>query len=238
MLVTGTGPNDRLQTVSRDATRAIGQVRALWGTNVLRGTVRIEVPADDNGFRSLGGANRRNGPESAQVAATTTPDGRVVLSPQVFDDLTAEGVVVVLAHELTHVALGQATLTGVPRWVIEGSAELTAFKPTGLSLAQAAPKLAGQVRAGQVPAAPPADPDFAESADAAYQGAYAWSRFLHERYGSAKFTRFVRAADARRHDAFFQAFGVEPSELGVDYQQFLRDAVGPADPSSASSSGR
>ncbi|NNG39831.1 hypothetical protein HJ588_11165 [Flexivirga sp. ID2601S] len=237
LVVTGTATDGRLQTVARDAEQAIRQVRAMWGSQVLRDTVRIEVPADEAGFRSRGGGGG-TGRESGQIAATTTTDGRVVLSPRLFDAVTAQGIEVVLTHELTHVALGQATLTGVPRWVLEGSAEVTAFGPTGLGLTEAAPTLAAQVRAGNVPAGPPADAAFEAGPEAAYQGAYAWCRFLFDRYGGATFTRFVRAADAGQRDAFQQAFGVQAASLGAAYRQFLRDAIDGAGPTGSTSSGR
>lgn len=215
--VAGPVPKARLQAVGSYAAQAISQVRQVWGSTVLRGAVVIEVPKDEAGFRALGGS-ADNG---AEIAATTTKDDRVVLAPRLFTDVTDQGRIAVLTHELTHVALHQATLTGVERWVIEGSAEYTAYRTSGLSLAQLAPDIATAARSGHGPTGPPSDAEFARDPAAAYQSAYVWCVFLVDRFGQRKFTTFVRAADAKRPDAFVDVFGTSVAALRQPYASFL-----------------
>lgn len=224
LVVRGTVGTDRLRTVAADTRAAIARVREVWGASALPGRVVIEVPRDRAEFRARGGSAEGG----AQIAATTTPDDRVVLAPAVFSAVTAQGRVVVLTHELTHLALHQATLTGVAHWIIEGSAEYTAYHASRLSLAQLAPEVATAVRAGRAPTGPPADPDFTARPAVAYQEAFVWCRFLAHRFGQARFVAFVRAADARAPGAFATTFGVGPGALRAAYTQFLRTRLGSA----------
>lgn len=231
VVITGTAGRARLQRVAADVPRAVSAVRDLWGSRVLRGTVRIVVPADLAQFRRAGGSSADG------VAATTTSSGTVVLSPRIFTDLTTAGLVVVLSHELTHVALDQHGTGKTPLWVSEGAAELTAFRATSLSLARAAPTLAARVRAGAEAAAPPADALFRSDATLAYQSAYAWCAFLLQRYGADRFTAFVRAADDAASvpgtsSAFQQEFGTSTSAQRRQYDQYLRTAFSVSESSS------
>ena len=166
-------------------------------------------------------------PESDDLAASTTATGDVVLGPAVLRDLTPQGQRVVLAHELTHVVLRQTSRTGLPRWVVEGSAEYTAYRFAGLSLAAACPTLAADVRAGRLPAGPPTDATFSGSQQRAYQEAHAYMSFLVTRYGVRDWTRFVVATSAGRDDAFGESFGgATPAKLRTAYAVFLHVALG------------
>lgn len=195
---------------------------------MLTGPVRIDVPADEAGFRARGGSVE----PGAQVAATTTASGRVVLAPSLFTEVTGQGVVVVLTHELTHVALHQSGDTDIDRWIVEGAAEFTAYRPTGLTLPRLAPQLAASVRAGHAPTGPPSDARFRADPQAAYQEAYAWCLFLVDRFGSARFTRFVRSDSARQGPGFTAVFGVSSDSLRRSFDAFLRGQVTVADASS------
>jgi len=218
VFVTGSASEARLRTVARDARIAVGRVRKVWGSSTPAGAVHIEVPADEAEFRGLGGSVE----PGAQVAATTTPAGRVVLAPVLFTQVTGEGVVVVLTHELTHVALHQTGDTDLHRWVVEGAAEFTAYRPTALTLPRLAPQLAAAVRAGRLPAGPPSDKRFRSAPQAAYQEAYAWCAFLAERFGMAAFTGFVRSARTGENAEFNADFGVSIDALRPSFRAFLR----------------
>lgn len=223
IVVSGTVGSGRLRAVATAARRALSRVRQIWGAGVLRGRIVIEVPSTEAQFRARGGSAERG----AQLAATTTPDGRVVLAPSLFREVSAEGQVVVLTHELTHVALHQASLTGVAQWIIEGSAEFTAYHFSTLSPAQLSPEVAAAVRAQHGPAGPPADADFSKRPTAAYQQAYVWCSFLAERFGQARFVAFVRSADVGHRDAFGHAFGTGIDALHAAYARFLRAEFSP-----------
>lgn len=218
LVVSGSVPAAQLQSVAAEAAQAVRRVQRVWGAGVLQRTLRIQVAASDAEFRAYGGGVEAG----AQIAATTTASGAVVLAPALFTAVTADGRVVVLTHEFTHVALHQATLTGVARWIIEGSAEFTAYDAAAKDLATLAPSLAATVRGGSGPTGPPTDRQFAEDAVAAYQSALAWCRFLADRFGLSKFVSFVRAADAGTPRAFEASFGIAANTLRVPYGTYLR----------------
>lgn len=229
LVVSGSAPEARLRTVARDAGTAVDRVRKVWGSSVLAGPVHIEVPADEAGFRAQGGMAE----PGAQIAATTTAAGRVVLAPALFAQVTGEGVVVVLTHELTHVALHQGGDPDIPRWVVEGAAEFTAYRATGLALPRLAPQLAAAVRAGRAPTGPPSNVRFRSAPQAAYQEAFAWCAFLVDRFGTARFTHFVRSGHTGQQGGFAAAFGTSIDSLRQPFQEFLRTSVAAGSTSSA-----
>lgn len=220
--VTGDAPSDRLAGVRSQVQVAMRQVVSVWGAVWSADRpVSVQVPATGEGFARLTGASA-----DTSASALTTPGGVVVLHPRLWTQTSAAGRQVVITHELTHVALGQGSQRGVPAWVIEGSAELTAYRPTGLPVPRVAPDVADQVRRGAIPAGPLADADLrpttATSLQVGYQQAYAWSAFLVGRAGLATFTSFVRSADAGTAQAFERAYGVQPAALSAAYQDWWR----------------
>ena len=170
------------------------------------------------------------------MAATTTPAGRVVLAPALFSEVTGQGVLVVLTHELTHVALHQDGASALARWVVEGAAEFTAYRPTALTLTQLTPQLAAAVRAGRTPSGPPTDARFRSDPQAAYQEAYAWCAFLVHRFGISAFTAFVRSAHTGRDAEFTVSFGTSITSLEQPFRVFLRAQIAAERPSAAPSS--
>lgn len=200
------------------ATVASGQVRQLW--RAAPAAVRIVVPASDTEF------SRITGSTSDQVPALTRPDRTVVLHPDLWNRVSARGRQVVLTHELTHVLLSPLPTT--PRWVGEGAAEVTAYRPTGLRPDQVAPGVARRVRSGSPPAGPPDDAalDPGRTADLsdAYGLAWAWCAFLVARRGAGVFTGFVRTASAQPGQtgrAFRTVYGAGPAGLGGAYETWL-----------------
>ncbi|YAL84455.1 hypothetical protein ACMYYO_06500 [Dermacoccaceae bacterium W4C1] len=202
------------------------QVGSLWGTQAAPGLV-VLIASSATDFADL------TGRQADQVPAVTLSSTRLVLAPQLWQRTDARGRQVVMTHELTHVVLGQAGWTRAPRWIVEGSAEYTAYRPTGLMLAQVAPNLVRQVRAGNPPAGPPSDaaltPGAGSSSDAmsqAYGLAYAWCAFLVSLGGLSQFSAFVRAAGRQAGGAssaaFVKAYGGEPASLSSDYRSWLR----------------
>lgn len=223
--VSGTEGTPALSRVLAEADLARTWVARTWPRQVVAaGTVRVLVAADAAQFARLRGAV----PESSELAASTTASGDVVLAPAAVRELTAQGRRVVLAHEITHVVLGQAGRTGLPRWVVEGSAEYTAYRWAGLSLAAACVTLAEDMRTGNRPTGPPADGEFSGAHEqSAYQQAHAYMSFLVARFGLPAWQRFVLAADAGSAAAFGDSFsGATPATLAPAYVVFLRRTIG------------
>ncbi|WP_050669259.1 hypothetical protein [Luteipulveratus halotolerans] len=218
--VTGAIPLERRRAYRSHVTTAMREVTSLWHTDWRTVGVRLVVATSGEEFARLTGR-----PANGTVPAVTTAAGVVVVHPALWTSTSADGRQVVITHELTHVALGQGRLTGVPLWVIEGSAEVTAYRSTGLSPRQVAPSLFRAVASGELPTGPPPD-DEVRSTDGsptlAYQKAWAWCSFLAQRRGLEVFTAFVRRADAREPGAFRAAYGVEPNGLTAAYRTWLR----------------
>lgn len=190
----------------------------------------VQVTATQRQFVALGGGTGQ------EVAATTLTDGSVVLAPDVWTGTTREGQIVVIAHELTHVALHSQTSTS-SRWLVEGPPEWTAYHGTSLSVPDIAPRIAATVRAGHPLAGPPTDAEFSDGPlQAAYQSAFTWCSFLVKRSGTATFTTFVLAATdrsaAQLPTIFESHYGASIGSLGSAYQQFQRTTFG-VSPSSA-----
>lgn len=223
--VTGSVGTTQLAQVLADARVARTWVARTWPTQVAAaGTVRVQVAANAAQFARLRGGV----PESDDLAASTTASGEVVIGPAVMQGLTAQGQRVVLAHELTHVVLRQTMRTGLARWVVEGSAEYTAYRWTGLSLGAACPTLAADVRADRLPAGPPPDAAFSGGQQQrAYQDAHAYMSFLVDRFGENAWKQFVLATSAGSTDAFGADFdGATTTGLRAAYAAFLRHTVG------------
>ncbi|GAB3584791.1 M48 family metalloprotease [Calidifontibacter terrae] len=192
--VTGDLAAAEMASVADAAERACSTVRTLWGPGSLwaaGGRAQVVAVATHDQFVRLGGGS------SEQVAATTRPDRVVLISLPALKTLTPAGVQAVLAHELTHSRLGLPADS--PRWLLEGSAEFSAWRGSGLTLPAYAPSLLARVRTGQAPTGPPADSEFAATGGsfrAAYQDALAWCAFLQSRGGLPRLVTEIEASIA------------------------------------------
>lgn len=127
---------------------ALDRVEDLWGPDSVARPVEVVLPGTAAGFAELtGGA-----PASQQAPAVTVgslDEAHVVVHPDSWDRLTAEGRQAVLTHEVTHLSMqGDG---GVPPWLGEGLAEYTAHRTSDLAPAVIAGSALDPVRAGQVP---------------------------------------------------------------------------------------
>ncbi len=214
-----------LDVVLEQAVQARAWVEQLWPQQVAAfGTVQIAIATTDAQFAAL----RGGAPGTDDLAASTTAEGTVILSETALQLLTAQGRRVVLAHELTHVVLKQTQRRGLPPWIVEGSAEYTAYRWAGLSLARACPTLRAQVHSGDIPSLPPTKDLFSGSSrQSAYQQAHAYMSFLIARFGLAAWKRFVISADGAAPGAFAKSFaGAAPAELQTAYSSYLRKVMG------------
>ncbi|MDF8265788.1 hypothetical protein [Luteipulveratus flavus] len=219
--VLGSVPASQLAAYRAHVSTGMRLVSEVWRPRWSTIAVRVVIAATGEEFARLTGR-----PADGTVPAVTTAAGLVAIHPTLWTSTSAPGRQVVITHELTHVALGQGGLTGVPLWVVEGSAELTAYRATGLPAATVAPSLAREVAAGRVPGGPPTDDVLRLRSRTVlplgYQQAWAWCTFLVDRTGLEAFTRFVRAADAGDSGAFRRTYGTTPSSLGPTYGAWLR----------------
>lgn len=219
--VSGSTSRASLDAFAAQAATARTWVERTWPQQVAAtGTISVIIADSAARFAQL----RGGAPDTDDLAASTTSNGTVIVSQQALSAVTVQGRRVVLAHELTHVVLQQTRRAGLPPWVVEGSAEYTAYRWAGLSLSAACPTLRDQVLAGQVPTLPPGDELFDSSStqQSAYQQAHAYMSFLVARFGLAAWKRFVLAAGSGSATAFGSTFGGStPAALRGAYLAYL-----------------
>lgn len=163
---------------------ATSRVHAAWGRSAR--DVAVTICLDDATFNAV--ATGLDG----QTAGVTTAEG-VFLAPAATRNLTKDGQIVVLAHELTHAVLGHVGQDKTALWVREGSAEWTAQQHVALSAAQIWPTLAQHIRDKRGISAPPARDAFEQDAALAYETAAAYMTYLADVAGRAKVTNFVHS---------------------------------------------
>ncbi|KQU30547.1 hypothetical protein HQ305_10520 [Rhodococcus sp. BP-149] len=132
---------------------------------------------------------------STDVAASTIADPvrgglvtgqRIVFGPTAPDRLTDSTRRTVLRHELTHVAMRAVTGEDAPLWMLEGFADYSGYRGSGLSFDEIAPTLAAVVRAAGPPRVLPEDSDFAAGGSRgsiAYESAWSVASFVADRFG-------------------------------------------------------
>ncbi|MGW2619329.1 hypothetical protein [Streptomyces sp. NPDC001500] len=203
-LVLGVGQSgERLRSFAELADDAVPAVSAAWGT-AWAGHVVVLVPKSLAGMAALLGSPAAS---YRGIAAVTTgetggrakaPADRVIVNPDAYGMLGRVGRQVVLTHETTHVATRAHTGAATPLWLSEGYADWVGYRGTGRTPPEVAPELQHSVMTGSVPAALPADGDFAFSGDAgrlaeAYEGGWLACRMIAGRWGEERLDAFYRA---------------------------------------------
>ncbi|UQX00800.1 hypothetical protein [Streptomyces sp. RerS4] len=225
----------RPRALAAEADRAVPAVGAAWPGAWARRVVVLAPASLDAMARLLG----RPAEEYRGLGAVTTgrvgtgpaPADRVVINPEGYAQLSAEGRRVVLTHEVTHVATRAATTAETPQWLSEGFADWAAYRSGGPGPAPAAPTLARAVRAGQVPATLPPDADFAFGGDPqatarAYEGAWLACRLIADRWGEEALVRlYTEAGHEALPVALDRALGIDRDELTRSWQRALREQL-------------
>ena len=246
-LVAGTADVATLRARLADAEVAQPRLARLFGAPV---RAVLVVPAD-----AAAAARQLGRPDSTSLGALAAaadgplgPDGRavadrVVVNPEGFAVLTDEGRRVVVAHELTHVAVRATTPGDVPTWLSEGLAEYVGLHGVSLPDTSVAGQLLQRVRAEGVPHALPTAEQFEPTrADAAsaYQGSWLAVRWIADRFGEATLLAFYRAAAggsatgatagsppaARTDAALREILGMTPDEFVRAWQSELATLAG------------
>lgn len=146
--VSGGASSAEKQSWQDVAGHACDRSAAWWGVEL--GNVSVVVTQSAMEYTRLTGRSVRT--DGALPAATTVGFGegeRIVIAPGLWDELTATGRDVVLAHECAHLAMNSLGAATPPRWLAEGLAEVTAYDGTGLGPEQIAPDLLQEANGGE-----------------------------------------------------------------------------------------
>jgi hypothetical protein len=199
-LVIGVDTSARtLRAYAALADRAVPRVSAVWGTGWSRFAVVVVPRTVAQLARALG----RTSSSLSGYAAVTTAEGapapgahaaqRIWTNTAALADLSSVGREVVLRHELTHVATYAPERTLAPLWLVEGVAEWTGYRGSGISLAVATGDLLVATRSGRLPSGLPGEKDFTGAdVDIAYESAHLLCSVIVRTYGVAALVQVYR----------------------------------------------
>ncbi|MFD0268310.1 hypothetical protein ACFVGY_17305 [Streptomyces sp. NPDC127106] len=240
-LVLGSGPGGpALTAIAAEVDRAVPAVNAAW-PRPWAGRVVVLVPGSVDAMAALLG---RPAAEYRGMAAVTTgrvgsgpaPADRIVVNPEAYAGLTAEGRAVVLTHEATHVATRRETTATTPLWLSEGFADWAAYHGSDPAPERAAPALGRAVRRGELPARLPRNEDFAFGGDPealarAYEGAWLACRLVARRWGDAALVDlYGRVGREPLPVALREALDTDEAALTEAWRDTLRTDLGAAAP--------
>ncbi|MFB7173575.1 hypothetical protein ACFCYM_22520 [Streptomyces sp. NPDC056254] len=224
-----------LEEIAAEADRAVPAATAAW-PGPWAGRVVVLVPGSldamarllgrpADAYRGLGAVT------TGRVGEGPAPADRVVVNPEGYAGLGAEGRRIILAHEVTHVATRTATAAATPLWLSEGFADWAAYRGASTSPAQAAPALARAVRRGALPGQLPGTEDFAfggdpEAAARAYEGAWLACRLIAAKWGEkALVDLYARAGREPLETALRETLGVDRAGLTEAWRDSLREEL-------------
>ncbi|GGZ66836.1 hypothetical protein [Streptomyces subrutilus] len=223
---------DTLRAVAAEADRAVPAASAAW-PRPWAGRVVVLVPGSlermaqllgrpADTYRGLGAVT------TGRVGSGPAPADRVVVNPEGYAGLGAEGRRIVLTHEVTHVATRAATSATTPLWLSEGFADWAAYRGTATTPAQAAPALARAVRRDGPPGELPDAADFAFGGDPealarAYEGAWLACRAIADRWGGAALVDLYGRAGREPLDAALrEGLGTDRAGLTETWREAVR----------------
>ncbi|MEV4460062.1 hypothetical protein [Microbispora sp. NPDC049633] len=206
-------PRPLVAEIAALADRADRAVRRIWGGY---GGAVVLVPRGEEQTAVLAA------PAKVEGLAAVATGGRVIVQPAAFARLSATGRLVVVTHELTHVAT--AGPRAVPMWLMEGFADYVGYLDSGLPVRTVAAELAADVAAGR-PALRelPGPGDFAARPAQAYEEAWLACRYIAARFGERRLVALYRAA--RREEigaALREVLGLTPGRLTLEWRAYAR----------------
>jgi hypothetical protein len=231
-----------MQQVAGDLHAAIPRVTSVWGADWSRRVV-AEVPRTQ---RELGAITSDTGDlsklaalTSAEISSTAgdpAPVGaRISLNPSTWPSVGPLGRLVVLTHELTHLASRADTGSQTPRWLQEGFADYVGFRGTGLAATVIAKELAAQLRAGRLPRGLPPNHSFAGSSPRlaeSYEEGWLACKLIAARAGQPALVRFYRqvgiatTGQARAvSDALHHVLHLSTAQFTALWRGYLRDQL-------------
>ncbi|WP_156388427.1 MULTISPECIES: hypothetical protein [unclassified Rhodococcus (in: high G+C Gram-positive bacteria)] len=232
------GQRDFIDALAADLPAAVDAVTGFVGIGWSRRAVLV-VAGSDAEFTS-----NANGSVLTDVAASTIADPvenglvtgqRVVFGPTAADRLTDSTRRTVLQHELTHVATRSITGEGAPLWMLEGYADYSGYRGSGLTFEQIAPTLAAVVRAAGPPRVLAEDSDFAAGGSRgaiAYESAWSACAFVADRYGEPVLKNLYRRFAAGpvdptvRDRAFSATLGIGTAEFLEQWGAWVAEQAG------------
>ncbi|WP_169944644.1 hypothetical protein [Microbispora sp. H11081] len=209
-------PRTLVADIAELADRADRTVRGLWGGY---GGAVVLVPRDEEQAAALGA------PAEVDGLAAVAIGGRVIVRPAAFARLSATGRLIVVTHELTHVAT--AGPRDVPMWLMEGFADYAGYLDSGLPVRTVAAELAADVAAGR-PALRdlPGPADFAARPAQAYEEAWLACRYIAARFGERKLVALYRAARGEEFgDALRRVLGLTTADLTRGWRAYARERL-------------
>jgi len=212
------GPGRIASRLLRQAQVAVTTVRKVlprW-----RGPVVIEAPRNASSFARMAAVPPAHTRTLAAVTAPPwSPDlnaAHVYVNPRTFGTLGPVGKQVVLAHEVTHVAV-RAAGNHPSAWLREGFADYVALDGVELPVRTLAAEARALVRAKGPPRHLPNARQLAVTCPdvgAWYEASWLAARLIAERYGAARLVAFYRLAARRRTSHAFRVI------LGTTKQEF------------------
>ena len=193
------GPEAREAAASVD--KAVLGVTTLWGDDWQRRAVLVLTGTDAQMARGLGwttGRVQRFGAVTTSVGSVPSaaaPADRVWTRLPLWQRLTSKVRLVLLRHEITHVASRATFSQGVPLWLEEGLADHIGYAGSGIALEVAVGDLLDVVRTSGAPRALPSDASFdTGSGGVAYAGGHLACAIIAERWGEPGLRRVYRLA--------------------------------------------
>ena len=233
-LLIGAVPQSRLRQYAGTADRAVPRVTAVWGSDWAQYVVVIVPGTQQQMERAVGVGARSQG----AVAAVTTSVGRanpargshIVVNPETFDKVGSLGRLVVLTHEITHVA-AHATVSTMPVWLSEGFADYVGFHDSGLPPTVVAQEFLEHVRRSGAPAALPGAAEFdpqAKQLDEAYESAWLACRYIARTWSEETLVEFYKAMDlatAKTDEArvYDSVLGTTPTAFAAGWRRYVMD---------------
>lgn len=212
------------------AAAAVRDALTLWRGPKWDRSVTVEIPATGRQFaRSVGAADG----SYARIGAVAWPRGaraetaavQIVVNPEVAARLTAEGVAVLLAHEVTHVAT-RSFASAAPTWLVEGIADHIAYNAHPATRAAALRPLQQAMRRGWRPTELPPDAAFDATAadlDLAYAQAWSLCSLLADQYSDATLLQlYVDTDSGTPLPAVLRTLGTSDGEVLTAWRAELR----------------